>query len=84
VWLIFWKMACQPCEAEAPDIAAAYAEHRSDGLVILGINAWDTVEAVRDYVRSQPEHQKQEDFQTEYRRFCEKNGKPLDERYAWD
>jgi cytochrome c biogenesis protein CcmG, thiol:disulfide interchange protein DsbE len=49
VWLIFWKMACQPCEAEAPDITAAYAEHRSDGLVILGINAWDTVEDVRDY-----------------------------------
>lgn len=49
VWIIFWKTACQPCEAEAPDIAAAYAEHQSDGLVILGINAWDTVEAVRDY-----------------------------------
>ena len=42
------------------------------------------VEAVREYIRSQPEHHKQEDFQTEYRRFCEKNGKPLDERYAWD
>ena len=41
-------------------------------------------EAVREYVRNQPEHHKQEDFQTEYRRFCEKNGKPLDERYAWD
>jgi len=42
------------------------------------------VEAVREYIRHQPEHHKQEDFQTEYRRFCEKNGKPLDERYAWD
>ncbi len=49
VWIIFWKTACQPCEAEAPDIAAAYAEHRSDGLVILGINPWDAAEAVRDY-----------------------------------
>ena len=27
---------------------------------------------------------KQEDFQAEYRRFCEKNGKPVDERYVWD
>ena len=35
-------------------------------------------------IRHQPEHHKQEDFQTEYRRFCEKNGKPLDERYAGD
>jgi putative transposase len=42
------------------------------------------VELVREYIRNQPEHHKQEDFQTEYRRFCEKNGKPLDERYAWD
>jgi REP element-mobilizing transposase RayT len=42
------------------------------------------VDAVRDYIRKQPEHHKQEDFQTEYRRFCDKNGKPLDERYAWD
>ena len=42
------------------------------------------VEAVREYIRNQEEHHKQEDFQTEYRRFCEKNGKPVDERYAWD
>ncbi len=42
------------------------------------------VESVRDYVRNQAEQHRQEDFQTEYRRFCEKNGKPLDERYAWD
>ena len=42
------------------------------------------VEAVREYIRNQAEHHKQEDFQSEFRRFCEKNGKPLDERYAWD
>ena len=42
------------------------------------------VEAVREYIRNQQNHHKQEDFQTEFRRFCEKNGKPLDERYAWD
>ena len=42
------------------------------------------VEAVREYIRNQAEHHKQEDFQTEYRRFCEKNCKPLDECYAWD
>jgi putative transposase len=42
------------------------------------------VDAVREYIQNQPEHHKHEDFQAEYRRFCEKNGKPLDERYAWD
>jgi putative transposase len=42
------------------------------------------VEAVREYIRNQAEHHRQEGYQFEYRRFCEKNGKPLDERYAWD
>ncbi|MGB8354919.1 MAG: IS200/IS605 family transposase, partial [Chthoniobacteraceae bacterium] len=42
------------------------------------------VDVVREYIRNQAEHHKQEDFQAEYRRFCEKNGKRLDERYAWD
>jgi REP element-mobilizing transposase RayT len=42
------------------------------------------VEAVRKYIQIQHEHHKAEDFQTEYRRFCAKNGCPLDERYAWD
>ena len=42
------------------------------------------IEAVRDYIQNQAEHHQQENFQTEYRRFCEKNGKPCDERYAWD
>jgi putative transposase len=42
------------------------------------------VEAVRSYIRRQAEHHVREGFQTEFRRFCEKNRKPLDERYAWD
>ena len=42
------------------------------------------VEAVRKYIRSQQEHHEKEDFQTEYRRFCKKNGVPVDERYVWD
>ena len=28
IWVIFWKTACEPCEAEADDVAAAYAAHR--------------------------------------------------------
>lgn len=49
LWVIFWKTACQPCEAEAADVAAAYAAHRNDGLVVLGIDVWDTVADVRGY-----------------------------------
>jgi len=54
VWIIFWKTACEPCEAEAADVAAAYAAHRATGLVLLGIDVWDTAEAVADYT---DEHQ---------------------------
>lgn len=42
------------------------------------------VEAVREYIRNQAKHHAQEDFQAEFRRFCEKNGKPVDERYVWE
>jgi peroxiredoxin len=49
LWVIFWKTACEPCEAEAADVAAAYAAHRSDGLVVLAIDVWDTAGAVREY-----------------------------------
>jgi putative transposase len=42
------------------------------------------VETVREYIRNQAEHHRQEDFQTEYRLFCGKNEKSLDERYAWE
>lgn len=49
LWITFWKTACEPCEAEAPDVAAAYAAHRSDGLMLIAIDVWDTTAAVRDY-----------------------------------
>lgn len=54
VWIIFWKTACEPCEAEAPDVAAAYAAHRDEGLAILAIDGWDTSAAVRDYTTAHP------------------------------
>jgi peroxiredoxin len=50
LWLIFWKTACEPCEAEAPDVAAAYAAHRAEGLVLLGVDVWDSAAVVQDYM----------------------------------
>jgi cytochrome c biogenesis protein CcmG, thiol:disulfide interchange protein DsbE len=50
VWIIFWKTACELCEAEAADVAAAYAAHRGAGLVVLGVDAWDSTAVVQDYV----------------------------------
>jgi cytochrome c biogenesis protein CcmG/thiol:disulfide interchange protein DsbE len=52
IWIIFWKTACEPCEAEARDVAAAYAAHEADGLVVLGIDLWDPAEEIRLYARS--------------------------------
>ncbi|MGZ6372178.1 MAG: TlpA family protein disulfide reductase [Candidatus Limnocylindria bacterium] len=49
IWIIFWKTACAPCEAEAADVAAAYAVQRDAGLVLLGIDVWDSAAAVRDW-----------------------------------
>jgi peroxiredoxin len=49
LWLVFWKTSCPPCEAEAADVAAAYAANRSSGLVLLGIDVWDSSAAVSDY-----------------------------------
>jgi putative transposase len=39
---------------------------------------------VRRYIQRQPEHHAHEDFKSEFRRFCARNGCPVDERYAWD
>jgi cytochrome c biogenesis protein CcmG/thiol:disulfide interchange protein DsbE len=54
LWIIFWKTACEPCEAEAPDVAAAYSEHRAEGLAVVAIDVWDTPAAVEDYNAGHP------------------------------
>ena len=54
LWLVFWKTACEPCEAEAADVTAAYAAHRDEGLALLGVDVWDSAEVVRDYAAEHP------------------------------
>jgi cytochrome c biogenesis protein CcmG, thiol:disulfide interchange protein DsbE len=54
IWLMFWKTACPPCEAEAADVAAAFDSHRSQGLVLIAVDVWDTIAVVRDYTRAHP------------------------------
>jgi cytochrome c biogenesis protein CcmG, thiol:disulfide interchange protein DsbE len=50
IWVIFWKTACEPCEAEAADVSAAYAAHAGDRLAVIGIDVWDTSATVKDYL----------------------------------
>jgi peroxiredoxin len=50
LWILFWKTACQACEAEAADVAAAYAAHRGEGLVLVGVDVWDSAAVVQDYM----------------------------------
>jgi cytochrome c biogenesis protein CcmG, thiol:disulfide interchange protein DsbE len=54
IWMIFWKTACEPCEAEAPAVATAYAARRPAGLVLVAVDVWDTAAAVRDYAEAHP------------------------------
>ena len=37
VWLTFGASWCSPCQAEAPDIEAAFKRHSAEGVVVLGI-----------------------------------------------
>lgn len=54
LWIIFWKTACEPCEAEAAEVAAAYAAHGGDRLALIGIDVWDSATVVRDYAAQHP------------------------------
>jgi len=42
------------------------------------------VNVVRRYIQNQREHHAKVSFMDEFRRLCQKNLVPLDERYAWD
>ncbi len=42
------------------------------------------IEALKAYISNQEEHHEKESFQDEIRRFCNKYGLEIDERYGWD
>lgn len=42
------------------------------------------IAALTEYIANQEEHHRQESFQDEFRRLCEKYGVAIDERYVWD
>lgn len=53
VLLVFWASWCGPCVAEVPHLNALAGKHRSDGLIVLGVNA--DAESRSDIARFQRE-----------------------------
>jgi cytochrome c biogenesis protein CcmG/thiol:disulfide interchange protein DsbE len=50
VLLNFWATWCPPCQAEIPDLEAAYRSYREDGLVILGIDVEESAHAIESFL----------------------------------
>ena len=41
VMVCFWAVGCPPCREEAKHLSRLSQRYRKDGLVVLGVNAWD-------------------------------------------
>lgn len=71
VVLQFFAFGCAPCRAEAPHISYLAEQHRSDGLVVLAVNAWDEPkEILQQYIE-----------QNNFRQRVLLNGAEVFERY---
>lgn len=51
VWLVFGASWCAGCQAEVPDIEAAYTQYGPQGLVVLGVNITENTSAVSSYAK---------------------------------
>lgn len=49
VWLTFGATWCAPCQAEAPDIQAAYVKAKPKGVVVVNLFISEDAATVRDY-----------------------------------
>lgn len=47
----FWASWCAPCRTEAPELQRAYETLRDQGIVILGIDLWDSEQAAQTFLR---------------------------------
>ncbi len=49
VWLTFGASWCTACQAEAPDIEAAYKKYQAQGVRVLQVNISEDAAAAKDY-----------------------------------
>jgi cytochrome c biogenesis protein CcmG/thiol:disulfide interchange protein DsbE len=52
VVLNFWYAACEPCLLEMPALERYYQAHKSDGLVVVGVNIADDAPTAKRFVES--------------------------------
>lgn len=50
VVLNFWATWCPPCQGEMPELQAAYDDHASGGLVVLGVNQAEEMATVQAFL----------------------------------
>lgn len=50
VILNFWASWCGPCEEETPLLQGLYDKYKDEGLVVLGVNQDESIEAIRKFV----------------------------------
>ncbi|MCS7173772.1 MAG: TlpA family protein disulfide reductase [Armatimonadetes bacterium] len=48
----FWASWCPPCREEAPELEAAWRGLRSQGIVFVGVNVWDSEQAARTFLQN--------------------------------
>lgn len=51
VWLVFWRVGCQPCRQEIPYLEQLYRKYRNKELVILGFDCSDDKRVALEFLQ---------------------------------